>query len=92
MRSPDFIKIDVDGIELAILEGATNLLGGPERPDSLQVEVESSNYIQIDEFMADHGWDLKERHATMAGTKRLKRGAAIEEIPHNVIYEPKASR
>lgn len=92
MRAPDFIKIDVDGIELAILEGATNLLGGPERPDSLQVEVESSNYIQIDEFMADHGWDLKERHATMAGTKRLKRGAVIEEIPHNVIYEPRASR
>jgi len=90
MRTPDFVKIDVDGIELAILEGATELLGGANRPRSLQVEVESGNYKQIDEFMSDHGWDLKERHATMAGTKRMKRGAAIEDLAHNVIYEPRA--
>lgn len=89
MRAPDFIKIDVDGIELAILEGASGLLRGPSRPSSVQVEVEPSNYEQIDAFMADHGYDLIERHATMAGAKRIARGAVIEELPHNVIYEPK---
>lgn len=92
IRSPDFIKIDVDGIELAILEGATGLLGGAERPDSLQVECEPSNYKRIDEFMADHGFELTERHATMAGARRMKRGAVIEELTHNVIYKPRNPR
>lgn len=91
IRSPDFIKIDVDGIELAILEGATGLLRGPARPGSVQVECEPSNTKEIDAFMADHGYEIILRHATMAGAKRMARGATIEELPHNVIYEPRAT-
>jgi FkbM family methyltransferase len=89
IRKPDFVKIDVDGIELAILEGASKMLRGEDRPGSVQVECEPSNYVEISEFMADHGYDLIDRHATMAGAKRLARGAVIEDLPHNVIYEPK---
>lgn len=88
MRAPDFIKIDVDGIELAILEGATALLKGADRPGSVQVEVEPSNYREIDAFMLEHGYSQVDRHATMAGAKRISRGAVIEELAHNVIYVP----
>ena len=89
IQPPDFIKIDVDGIELAILEGATTFLRGNTRAGSVQVECEASNYQEIDEFMADHGYGLIDRHATMAGAKRMARGATIEELAHNVIYEPR---
>jgi hypothetical protein len=88
MRAPDFIKIDVDGIELAILEGATALLKSADRPGSVQVEVEPSNYREIDAFMLEHGYSQVDRHATMAGAKRISRGAVIEELAHNVIYVP----
>ncbi|MFP6655526.1 MAG: FkbM family methyltransferase [Myxococcota bacterium] len=89
IRVPDFIKIDVDGIELAILEGASVLLLSSDRPGSIQVEVEASNFREIDTFMCEHGYELIERHATMAGAKRIARGAVIEDLPHNVIYEPR---
>jgi hypothetical protein len=39
-------------------------------------------------FMSDDGYRLVERHGTMAGAKRIARGAVIEELPHNVIFEP----
>ena len=89
IRRPDFIKIDVDGIELAILEGASGFLSGPEPPRSVQVECEPSNNQRIEEFMSDHGFDLRERHATMAGAKRIARGARLTDLPHNVIFEPR---
>ena len=39
---PDFIKIDVEGHELAVLRGAENLLGS-EKPPMLMVEVQSDH-------------------------------------------------
>ncbi len=87
IRRPDFVKIDVDGIELAILEGASGFLSGPDPPRSVQVECEPGNHRSIEEFMADHGFDLRERHATMAGAKRIARGARLIDLPHNVIFE-----
>ena len=88
MPAPDFIKIDVDGIELSILQGATGLLSGAERPGSIQVECEPSNFREIEAFMTEHGYREIEKHATMAGAKRIARGAALEDLAHNVIYEP----
>jgi FkbM family methyltransferase len=88
MPAPDFIKIDVDGIELAILRGASKLLSGADRPGSIQVECEPSNYREIAVFMTEHGYSEVEKHATMAGAKRIARGASLEELAHNVIYEP----
>lgn len=55
-----------------------------------QVEVDRSSLQKIDAFMGEHGYDLIECHATMAGAKRIARGAVILDLPHNVIYEPRS--
>jgi FkbM family methyltransferase len=88
IRRPDFIKIDVDGIELAILEGASGLLRSGDRPRSVQVECEPDTYAQIDEFMVDHGYRVVERHPNMSSAKKIAAGAAVEDLTHNTVFEP----
>ena len=39
---------------------------------------------------AERGYELEERHATMAGAKRIARGALLEELPHNAIYRSRS--
>ena len=53
---PDFIKIDVEGHELAVLRGAENLLGS-EKPPMLMVEVQS-DHREIIAMLPNYGYRL----------------------------------
>ena len=53
---PDFIKIDVEGHELAVLRGAEKLLDS-EKPPMLMVEVQS-DHIEIVEMLRNYGYCL----------------------------------
>jgi FkbM family methyltransferase len=89
IQVPDFVKIDVDGIEMAILEGASALLRSPDGPGSVQIECEPDTYEQVDEFMGDHGYQLVERHGNMSGASQAALGTAIKDMTHNAVFEPR---
>ncbi len=88
IERPSLVKIDVDGIELAILKGMRGLLGGPERPRSVQIEVNRGESRGIDDFMTACGYRLKDRHFTMSGERRAGAGIDPDLIAHNAEYSP----
>lgn len=59
LPSVDFVKVDVEGAELAVLEGASGLLGSPARP-VLLVEVEEQHQSRY----ASQPTDVPERLGT----------------------------
>ena len=65
---PNHVKIDVDGIELSILQGATETLSGTSLR-SILVEVEEGREEPTDmvEYLRDKGFTLKERHKYVYG-------------------------
>lgn len=59
---PNHIKIDVDGIELAVLQGAEKTLADPS-VRSLVVELEEGEHeTQIGEYVAGKGFQLHSKH------------------------------
>lgn len=100
IRTPDVVKIDVDGIELSILAGMRGMLTSAAKPKSVQVECAPHDGEQIERVMRECGYRLVERHATMAGNKQLARvgaatsaatadaQAAMLKIAHNAVFEP----
>ncbi len=86
IRPPNAVKIDVDGTELAILRGMREMLTGQGRPRTLQVECSPWNTRDIEALLAGFGFTLAQRHATMAGTKRLAKGFEVAEIVHNAVF------
>lgn len=87
IREPALIKIDVDGNELLVLQGMINVLGSV-RPRAVQVEMNILNGSAIVDFMGDLGFQLADRHYTLAGKKQLKRGVNQKSIPYNAIFRP----
>jgi FkbM family methyltransferase len=57
----DFLKIDVEGLELEVLQGAAELLSSVER---LAMEVDAAKLAAVESLLADHGL---ERVATVTG-------------------------
>jgi FkbM family methyltransferase len=88
IAAPTLVKIDVDGNELQILHGMRALLGGSPRPRSVQVELNEGEQAAIVGFFESCGYRLVERHLTAIGKQRVARGAKIEDIAHNAIFEP----
>ena len=88
IRPPHLIKVDVDGLEPRIVAGMTDLLRGPQRPRSVQVECDPANQDAIEHAMTDLGYRVRGRHLTMAGQKRTRAGANVEAITHNVLFGP----
>jgi len=63
LKVPNFIKLDVDGIEHLILEGANNILTS-EQLKSLSIELNEDykeQYKKILKIMSDFGWKLKQK-------------------------------
>ncbi len=83
---PTLIKIDVDGNELLILEGAVNVFTGDQRPRSVQIEMHPRDDGKIVEYMTNHGYRIAERHHTAGGNKKIAKGADPSTIPHNAIF------
>jgi FkbM family methyltransferase len=86
IRSPQVVKIDVDGTELSILLGMRGMLTAQNRPRTLQVECMPDNAREIETLLAGCGYTLRQRHATMAGAKRLATGAEVAGIVHNAVF------
>ena len=58
---PTHVKIDVDGFEVAVLEGGAKTLGG-ESLVSLLIEVDGSNESEVVALLGGHGFQPAERH------------------------------
>jgi FkbM family methyltransferase len=89
VRSPDLIKIDVDGNELLVLKGMSRLLSGPTPPRSLQVEINERYREQLLAFMNEHGFELATRHETLAGKKKLDANVSPVDVAHNAVFRRK---
>jgi FkbM family methyltransferase len=88
MPPPALVKIDVDGLEPAIVSGMARLLRGPTRPRSVQVEVGPRTFDPIAKLLGEAGYRLDHRHFTRAGQERLDRGEAADSIDHNTVFVP----
>ena len=86
---PHHIKIDVDGNELKILQGMSILMKSPERPKSIQVEIDEPYKEDIMSFMALHNYTLSAKHYSRARLKRISEGHSHEAIMLNAIFRAK---
>ncbi len=88
MEPPDLVKIDVDGIELAILKGMAKLLGSSRPPRAVQVELNVGEQDAIVQWMKTTGYELHHRHFTSGGERALREGRSVESIAHNAVFSP----
>jgi len=86
VRTPDHVKIDVDGNELLILAGMKATLKGKSRPRTLQIEVNHHYGQELDDLLGSYGYRLDHRHHTHRGKQLIESGANPEEIAHNAVY------
>lgn len=86
IRPPTHVKIDTDGIEIAITRGMAGLLAGPDRPASLLIEVQPGEKAEQEGFMARHGYALAEAH-TVGKWQRLRdRGTPLDRLAFNAVF------
>ena len=79
------IKLDVDGNELAILQGMSGLLDH-RPPRSIQVEVHPHDRSPVIQFMQTHGYHLADEHYTEFGQMGLDQGIDPARIAHNAVF------
>jgi FkbM family methyltransferase len=91
IRSPDLVKIDVDGQELEILRGMERLLRGDRPPRAIQVEVNVEEKQALTGYLAECGFDLAERHHSVGIRTRIEAGQDPEQLPFNGIFKPRTS-
>jgi FkbM family methyltransferase len=89
IRSPDLVKIDTDGIEVPILSGMRGLLTGNRRPRSILAEVQEGKFQEQVKLMQGSGYALAETHVIGKWKRKLDRGATLEDISFNAIFEPR---
>jgi len=89
--SPDHVKIDVDGNELPILRGMSNLLKSSNRPKSVQVEIGEGEKERILSFMKSHNYVPVTEHRSIYVTELIVQGENQEEHVSNIIFQPKDS-
>ncbi|GIX14444.1 MAG: hypothetical protein KatS3mg118_2403 [Paracoccaceae bacterium] len=88
IRPPTHVKIDTDGIELQITRGMAGLLGRPDRPRAILVEVQPGELDAQRDFMAGHGYRLAEAH-TVGKWQRLRdRGTPLGQLAFNALFLP----
>lgn len=86
VRTPDHIKIDVDGNEPHILRGMARLLGGPSPPRSIQVEADHDTASTIRRTLDEFGYRRVERHDTAHGAALIAGGADPASVAHNLLF------
>jgi FkbM family methyltransferase len=85
MVAPDMVKIDVDGNELNILRGMTELL---ERATvrSMQIEVDPQLEEGIFAFLQEYGYTMDHKHLSARGAKELEQLGAAASSPFNAVF------
>lgn len=71
--APDFIKIDVEGFEWPVLQGATGWFGPSKMPPIIMIEVQA-DHDEIAAWMHDRGYTLFDIH-----------GQVLTAIPHSTM-------
>jgi len=82
------VKIDVDGNELQILQGATTWLRTHTSiaPRSIQVESHVNDRAELLQFMDEHGYRLDHLHYTASGQKQIDQGADPATVVNNTVF------
>jgi len=66
----------------------STLMKSPQRPKSMQVEVDEPYKEDIMSFMALHNYTLSATHYSRARLKRISEGHNPEAIMLNAIFRP----
>lgn len=82
----DLVKLDVDGNEPLVLRGMREHLSGERRPRAVQVEIDPETREQVHELMGEYGYEVAERHDTMAGRSLVESGQNPDHVVHNVVF------
>jgi FkbM family methyltransferase len=85
---PAHVKIDVDGNELAILQGMRRLLASDAKPRSLQVEINARYKDELFRFLRDLGYVWYRRHDTQHGKNLISGGKDPDQVAHNALFRP----
>lgn len=88
VEPPTAVKIDVDGLELAVLCGMAGVLRDSRRPRTCQVEINPRTRAQTIAFLAEVGYRLADRHRSREGDRMVATGTDPETLGFNGIFEP----
>lgn len=84
--APHHIKIDVDGNEIKILKGMSQLLASANKPKSIQVEINPGQKAGVVAFLSGFGFRLDHSHFTANGNIKMQQGGDENEIAHNAVF------
>ena len=90
IRAPNLIKIDTDGLEIAIVSGMKGLLHGPNKPRSILVEVQQGELKHQTDLMKSFGYHLAETHASSTDGEPQNAKRKQKEAVFNTVFEPDA--
>jgi hypothetical protein len=82
--APQHVKIDTDGNDLQILRGMAQLLASPQKPKSIQVEVDDDRMGELVAFMHGKNYELSRRHYTRHGLDLIEQG--LEPKYYNATF------
>jgi FkbM family methyltransferase len=82
----DHIKIDIDGKELDVLRGMINFLKSPQRPRTVQVELNGHGNDEIYGLMQGLGYRLSDKHYSRSASRRLAQTGTEPESGCNAIF------
>jgi FkbM family methyltransferase len=85
---PSLVKIDIDGLECAVLTGMRNILTSRDRPRAVQVELAPDTRGLIGSFMRESGYVLRERHWNYSSRAMIDQGHDPEASLYNGIFCP----
>jgi len=86
IRTPQHIKIDVDGNELFILQGMKRLLDSAHKPLTIQVEINPPHEEGIGAFMRAHGYVLKNQHYSRSAMRRISTCGSHQGQGCNAVF------
>jgi FkbM family methyltransferase len=86
--APHHVKIDIDGNELEVLRGMRRLLESPQRPRSLQIELDANQREAIIEFLKGLGYRLTDTHYTCSASRRVVQPSLAPVNGCNGLFHP----
>lgn len=82
------VKIDIDGNELEVLQGMIDLLQSPQRPRTLQVELNGHRNDEIVALLQGLGYRLSHKHYSRSAARRMAQTSVDPVSGCNAIFYP----